>query len=381
MFEHSAFATNLRSARKRKGLSQRQLAEQLFLCAQAVSKWEKGEALPDIPHLCALAGILQLSVDALLGVTPAASPALIAVDAGGTKTEFVLITPGGRLLKRVVLGGANPNTCGVQAACEIFRKGIDALMEQGHTVLAAYIGGAGMASAGNSDGAEGILRRAYPGLPVQCRSDISNVHALARDPENAIAVICGTGSVVYATKDGALLRAGGAGWKLETLGSGYDIGRQTLHAALEHRDGTGPATALTLMVERKLGGKVWDSIGTVYSESPAFIASFAPLALDAWQQGDPVATRIVLDNAHRLAHLINTAAAKAPKATQVLLGGSLLAKNEAFRSQVAGMLEPRLQADAYSLPQIWGACLCCAKLAGLPAPDVNTFMDAYLQEE
>jgi hypothetical protein len=63
------------------------------------------------------------------------------------------------------------------------------------------------------------------------------------------------------------------------------------------------------------------------------------------------------------------------------LGGSLLAKNEAFRSQVAGMLEPRLQADAYSLPQIWGACLCCAKLAGLPAPDVNTFMEAYLQEE
>lgn len=50
MFEASAFARNLRSARKRKGLSQRQLADQLFLCAQAVSKWEKGESLPDVPR-------------------------------------------------------------------------------------------------------------------------------------------------------------------------------------------------------------------------------------------------------------------------------------------------------------------------------------------
>jgi N-acetylglucosamine kinase-like BadF-type ATPase/DNA-binding XRE family transcriptional regulator len=381
MFETSAFAANLRAARKRKGLSQRQLAQRLFLCAQAVSKWEKGESLPDIPHLCALAQVLQQPVDALLGITPAGEPALIAVDAGGTKTEFVRITPAGRLCKRVVLDGANPNTCGVEAACEIFRKGIDALLEQDCAVLAVYIGGAGMASAGNADKAEAILRRMYPGLPIQCRSDISNVHALARDPENAIAVICGTGSVVYATRDGVLHRAGGAGWKLETLGSGYDMGRQTIHAALEYRDGTGPATALTLMVERKLGGKVWDSIGTIYGETPAFIASFAPLALDAWQQADPVATQIVLENARRLAHLINTAADKAPKATQVLLGGSLFLKNEAFRNEVARMLAPRLRADVYSLPQIWGACLCCAKLAGLPAPDVNTFMDAYLQEE
>lgn len=381
MFEPSAFAANLRSARKRKGLSQQQLADRLFLCAQAVSKWEKGESLPDIPHLCALARVLQQPVDSLLGIVPAGEPTLIAVDAGGTKTEFVLITPAGRLLKRVVLSGVNPNTCGVQGACEIFQQGIDALMKQDYTVLAVYIGGAGMASAGNSDAAEAILRRVYPGLPVQCRSDIGNVHALARDPDNAIAVICGTGSVVYATKDGMLLRAGGAGWKLETLGSGYDIGRQTLLAALEHRDGTGPATALTLMVERKLGGKVWDSIGTVYSETPAFIASFAPLALDAWQQGDLVATQIVQANARRLAHLINTVARKAPKATQVLLGGSLFSKNEAFRNEVAGMLDSRLRPETYFLPPIWGACLCCARLAGLPKPDANIFMESYLQEE
>ena len=379
MFESSVFAANLRSARKRKGLSQRQLAEQLFLCAQAVSKWEKGESLPDIPHLCALAKILQQPVDSLLGIIPAGDPTLIAVDAGGTKTEFVLITPAGKL--RVVLSGVNPNTCGVEAACEIFQKGIDTLIKQDYTVLAVNIGGAGMASAGNADATEAILRRLYPGLPVQCRSDICNVHALARDPDNAIAVICGTGSVVYATKDGALLRAGGAGWKLETLGSGYDIGRQTLLAALEHRDGTGPATALTHLVEQKLNGKVWDSIGTVYSENPAFIASFAPLALDAWQRGDLVATRIVQANAHRLAHLINTVARKAPKATQVLLGGSLFSKNEAFCNEVVGMLDSHLRAQTYSLPPIWGACLCCARLAGFPEPDVNDFMEAYLQEE
>jgi N-acetylglucosamine kinase-like BadF-type ATPase len=303
------------------------------------------------------------------------------VDGGGSKTEFVLLTHRGQLLRRLVLPGSNPNACGVNGCCTILQQGLDALLQESCAVAHVFIGGAGMASGGNGEAVEAVLRKAYPQLTVHCRSDITNLLALSDDPDNALALICGTGSVVYAARDGKLRRFGGGGWRLETLGSGYDIGRQTLHAALEHRDGTGPATALTLMVERKLGGKVWDSIGTVYSESPAFIASFAPFALDAWQQGDQVATQIVLANARRIAHLINTAAIKAPKATQVLLGGSLFLKNDAFRKEVADMLEPRLRAEAYSLPQIWGACLCCARLAGLPVPDVNTFMDAYLQEE
>ena len=52
----------------------------------------QGDSLPDIHRLCRLAQILQLSTDALLGVTPAGEGALIGADVGGTKSEFVRIT-------------------------------------------------------------------------------------------------------------------------------------------------------------------------------------------------------------------------------------------------------------------------------------------------
>ena len=58
--------------RKQLGLTQDQLAEQLGVTAQAVSKWEDVQSCPDIATLPKLAALLSVSVDALLGCeTPA----------------------------------------------------------------------------------------------------------------------------------------------------------------------------------------------------------------------------------------------------------------------------------------------------------------------
>ncbi len=50
-------------ARKKINLSQSQLAEQLFISAQAVGKWERGESLPDIITLNRLAEILCVDLN------------------------------------------------------------------------------------------------------------------------------------------------------------------------------------------------------------------------------------------------------------------------------------------------------------------------------
>jgi len=52
--------------RKRAGLSQEQLAEKLGVSRQAVSKWETGEASPDVNKLRALAEALGVTADELL---------------------------------------------------------------------------------------------------------------------------------------------------------------------------------------------------------------------------------------------------------------------------------------------------------------------------
>ena len=53
--------------RKNKQISQEQLADILNTSRQAVSKWERGESLPDIDKLKDLATYFDVSIDYLLG--------------------------------------------------------------------------------------------------------------------------------------------------------------------------------------------------------------------------------------------------------------------------------------------------------------------------
>ncbi len=65
------FAERLINLRKRHGLSQEQLGDKLFVSRQAVSKWECGEAIPDIDNLILLAQLFDISLDELVNGDPA----------------------------------------------------------------------------------------------------------------------------------------------------------------------------------------------------------------------------------------------------------------------------------------------------------------------
>ena len=55
-----AFGKQIADGRKAKGLSQVELAEMLFVTPQAVSKWERGESLPDIFMLARISDIFDI---------------------------------------------------------------------------------------------------------------------------------------------------------------------------------------------------------------------------------------------------------------------------------------------------------------------------------
>ena len=57
--------------RKELGFTQKELADRLNISFQAISKWEKGNGTPDISLLPQIAGILNTSVDALIGYSRA----------------------------------------------------------------------------------------------------------------------------------------------------------------------------------------------------------------------------------------------------------------------------------------------------------------------
>ena len=58
---------NLKAQRLKKGLSQEELAAQIHVVRQTVSKWEKGLSVPDAQTLIQIAQVLETPVSALLG--------------------------------------------------------------------------------------------------------------------------------------------------------------------------------------------------------------------------------------------------------------------------------------------------------------------------
>lgn len=60
------FNNKLQQLRKQNGLTQEQLAEQLFVSRTAVSKWESGKGYPNIETLKSLAKLYSVSIDELL---------------------------------------------------------------------------------------------------------------------------------------------------------------------------------------------------------------------------------------------------------------------------------------------------------------------------
>ncbi len=76
------FATRLTAYRKNAGLTQTQLAEKLNYSDKSVSKWERGDGLPDFYVMVKIADLFSVSLDDLIKEGPIKRPLL-------TRNKFV----------------------------------------------------------------------------------------------------------------------------------------------------------------------------------------------------------------------------------------------------------------------------------------------------
>ncbi|MCK8058145.1 helix-turn-helix domain-containing protein [Fusibacter sp. A2] len=65
-YESIRIGQPLATLRKRKGMSQDEVANYLKVTRQAISKWERNEALPDLQNMKMLSDLLEFSVDDLI---------------------------------------------------------------------------------------------------------------------------------------------------------------------------------------------------------------------------------------------------------------------------------------------------------------------------
>ena len=321
----------------------------------------------------------------------------IGIDGGGTKTEGVLTDREGRILARVLGPASNPNDRPPEESVTILADLVHELLEQAglttaHLPCVSCFGGI----AGGINHRDTLLGGLGAALPALGRLDIrSDVHILLAGeiPEgDGACVICGTGSACFLRRNRELILIGGWGYLLDSGGSGYDIGRDGLEAALRARDGRGRPTDLTDLLSAHLGGEVHTKITDIYMGGKTYIAACAPVVFRAAEEGDEVALAILDRNARCLAELIEAAwkwltqDGDASEFLPVVMGGGIsVAKAPAWQEAILARLSPAVSVrmSVASVPPVFGALVEAVRQSSEAgqAMDVATlrtlFADSY----
>ena len=361
MFDAEKTGLELKRLRRQAGLTQSELGEKLMVSCQAVSNWERGISPPDIDNLIALSEFFGVKVDAL--INPTIEECYIAVDGGGTKTEMILFTRAGEVLNRIVLASSNPNDIGLENCRELLLSGIRKLALKSGEPQAIFLGvsGIGIQSAISQSTSEFIKEKTGV-KKVVVTSDTRNLFAL--DSKADIIAICGTGVVVMARNMDLWL--GGWGYMLDQAGSGYDVGAHALNASFGYEEGIEEHTLIYDLVCEKMGVKqVKEIIYEVYEKGKRFVASFAPIVIEAYKRGDKKAGEILEFNMERLAKLITRAVEVSGK-NNVLLSGGFIDKNrETLLPILRKFVTDKAELIFSDCPPVYGACKECLKLAGV----------------
>jgi len=268
--------------------------------------------------------------------------AVLGIEAGGTKTRWVLLDARGRRLAQGTEGPGNVLQVGGEGLRKLFRK-IGTCLPQ--TPMSIGAGLAGARGPVEMALARGALKAVWPGTKkVVVGQDTDSALAAAWGKEDGFLVIAGTGSNVVGRVAGKKHSVGGHGHLLGDIGSGYDLAVRALRAVYRERDRTGQAPQLTAGLLAHAGAADLDRLlREVYQpHGKEWLAGFAPVVLRAAGRGDRLARGVVAEAttelAERLAELARRLRVRRPRLA--LTGG--LFENEIYRRQFSSAIAARL---------------------------------------
>lgn len=235
---------------------------------------------------------------------------LMGIDGGGTHTTAWLADQDFSVLARVQAGPSNPIKIGIASAqrelAKAYRKAFRGARLPPSTLDAVCVGLAGGDSAPVRKGMLRWMRKAIPARAHLMTTDAAVTLAAAFGDSEGIIVIGGTGSIAFGRdSDGGILRVGGWGSQFDDAGSGHDIGRKAIQAALRAHDGRGKATTLTQALCRELHlTRITEAVAMQLS--PQNIAALFPVVQREATGGDAVSRQLCRDAAAHLAELATT---------------------------------------------------------------------------
>ena len=232
---------------------------------------------------------------------------VLGIDAGGTKTVCLLADERGQVVGEARRGGANLQAAGEFEVEKVLHAVMDeALGDRDIRPAAICLGIAGVDRPADAEAVQGIMRR----IGFKTRTLVVNDALIAlvagAGDRPGVVLVAGTGSIAYGRDAaGRAARAGGWGYLLGDEGGGFWIGRSALSAVARQFDDRGPATLLTELVLQDMQLRnPTELIYAVYGNTlpRSAVAGIAPLVQRAADQGDAVATDILVRAAAELSN-------------------------------------------------------------------------------
>ena len=269
----------------------------------------------------------------------------LGIDGGGTRTTASIADADGRVIGRGVAGPSNPLKSSFPRAQREILRAARAAAGSARIRLdemdAVCLGLAGAGHEAVRKRMSAWLRKAIPSRVRRVTTDAEIALTAAFGHGPGIILIAGTGSNAYARDErGRIERAGGWGSFFDDAGSGYEIGKKAITAALRAEDGRSKPTVLGPLTVRALG---LGDISDVILSPPASerMAALFVVVLKAARRGDPVARELIQSAGVDLAELVKALVRRLAwrrKSFTVACTGGVLENSPLIRSTVARLV-------------------------------------------
>ena len=319
-----AFSINVRRLRKKHNLTQKSLADAIGYSEKTVSKWETEGSVPSIEALFRVANIFRVSILELFRCDEAIY--YLGIDGGGTKTEFALSDPEGKIVCRLFMDGCNPNTVGIERTKCIIEDGVTQVCKDVPlSSVAVYAGIAGCASESYADEIKSMLEKmSFAACDVG--SDNNNIVAAGLGENEGITMILGTGICSYVVKKEETKRIAGWGYLFDNGGSSFHIGRDAINAYFSAYDGTGEETTLVQRIKETFSYSNSEFLKYLYSGGNKLVSSYAMCVFEEAEKGDKVSITILKKHIAEIAKLIRASLSHFSdykESVPIILGGGL----------------------------------------------------------
>ena len=296
--------------------------------------------------------------------------AVLAIDAGNSKTDVCVVSADGGLLGSARGGPFRPHVVGAAPAVAAITPAVEAALSHAGSVELRHVA-ACLANADlpvEHEALQAAITQA--GWAPSCEV-VNDTFALLRaglDEARGVAVICGAGiNCTGILPDGTTVRFAAVGHISGDWGGGGHLWQEAMWWAARAEDGRGPDTALRTALPRHHG---LDSMAALIEAvhvgaiSEERCLALTPLLFEVADAGDPVALDVVRRQAEEVVALAATAIRRLgvlDEPIDVVLGGGVLtAGHQGLMDGITRRLAeeaPKAVARVVEAPPILGAAL------------------------